>query len=76
MEQEQLAPNGYAIVARIERRNDPLKLRKLAAEVLDILNDVRPEESAKTEHNTLIFDVLHAQIRRLKQIEPDRVIRQ
>ncbi len=41
-----------------------------------MLNDIRPGESATSEHNTLKFDVLHTQIRKLKQIEPDRAIRQ
>jgi hypothetical protein len=74
------ALNGHAIVARRERHRNVLTLRRqwrrTAGEALDLLNQLDSQESAPSEHNMFIYECLFEKLKRLRQIEPKRMINQ
>ena len=76
-EQEQVE-NGHSLFFRHSLKVDAYKRkrqwRKEALEALNILNDIKLEESATSEYNIQVFEALREKLRILKRIDPNKKI--
>ena len=72
--------NGHAIVTRPERHSNVFRLRrtwlKVAGEALDLLNLIDVTQPNTAADNTLVFGAIYDKVKRLKRIDPNKLVNQ
>ncbi len=72
--------NGHSISFRSPSKTDIYKRRRLwrkgALETIEMLNNIKLEESTSSEHNVEVYEVIREKLKKLREIDPEKKIHQ